>query len=81
MSKDQIIFYRVSEAMPPDSATKSYRFVLKSCDSGLVTHMETFDEEGRSDGFHHGHYFKDFEMKAALADLQTRANKDGLKLV
>lgn len=74
--------YATTNTKPKDPYTKPFRFVLHDRFGNLSTHMETFDAEGKSDGFHHGHYFdeKDLLNGRALKDLQERAEKADLEV-
>lgn len=72
--------YAATNTKPADAFTKAFRFVLHDRFGNPSTHMETFDKEGKSDGFHHGHYFNESELLEgrALKDLEERAKKEGL---
>lgn len=72
----------VSEIKPADASTKAFRFVLHDRFGQPSTHLETFGKDGKSDGFHHGHYFDESDLVNGrpLKDLEERAKKEGLVL-
>lgn len=71
-----------TNTVPHDPATKPYRFVLRFLGAGMttpyVTHLETLNEDGSHDGYHHGDYCRD--MLTGYASLVRRAQDRHLKI-
>ena len=68
-----------TDTAPRSEGTNAHRVVLRYCEQGqhdncpFVVHLETFDKDGKSSGYHNGDYCHD--LLEALAAFKRRVEK------